>query len=247
MEVCAITGVMTQMTEKHDLPQTFSNRVLIGDFRGNDRKPSLPSSVTDRARQYVAKIPPSVSGHGGHDQTFQVALALVHGFCLTEAAAWTILCEYNNRCEPPWSERELRHKIASAHNPRRHSKPRGYLISSTIAPKVEPPAPRILGQIKLPEVFLTAPCAIEADALPVPASKKPVDMPIVPSPQDAEAHRIASELLKLHKCGFITGVDDPDTVFFASVIHKFKVTIPRESLIAAPNGIPAIKTPTASL
>ena len=225
---------MTQMTEKHDLPQTFSNRVFIGDFRGNDRKPSLPSSVTDRARQYVAKIPPSVSGYGGHNQTFQVALALVYGFCLTEPDAWTILCEYNNRCEPPWSEKELRHKIASAHNPRRHSKPRGYLLGSTIALKIERSASRILGQVKLPEFFLTAPCAIEANVLPVPAPQKPVDMPIVPSPQDAEAHRIASELLKLHKCGFISGVDDPDTAFFASVIHTFKVTIQRESLIAAP-------------
>ena len=51
--------------------------------------------------------------------------------------------------------------------------------------------------------------------------------------QDSEAKRIAGELLKLHECGVIKVEDDPDVRFFASVIHKFKATIPIESFIAA--------------
>jgi hypothetical protein len=69
---------------------------------------------SDRACAYVAKIPPAISGQGGHDATFAVAKALVHDFALPDPEAWQILCEYNNRCSPPWSERQLRHKMESA-------------------------------------------------------------------------------------------------------------------------------------
>jgi len=83
--------------------------------------------VSDRARLYVAKIPGAVSGQGGHNQTFAVACALVHGFALSESDALAILTEYNGRCSPPWTERELVHKLQSAVHAR-HDKPRGHLI-----------------------------------------------------------------------------------------------------------------------
>ncbi len=81
----------------------------------------------DRARQYLAKIPGAVSGQGGHNQTFSVACALVNGFALSEYDAYALLSEYNQRCAPPWSERELKHKIASAAMVQ-HDKPRGHLL-----------------------------------------------------------------------------------------------------------------------
>jgi hypothetical protein len=227
------TELVTKVTKKQSFPQTFSNRTLIGNFRGKSLKASLASPTTDRARQYVAKIPSSVAGQGGHEQTFKVALALLHGFCLDESDTWHILCEYNNRCEPPWSERELRHKLVSAQNATRHSKPRGCLLESTIEPKVERPAPRIIGQVKLPEVYLPAPCAIGKNALPPPLSKEPVAISIATSAQDIEAHRMAAELMKLHQMGIISGADDPDARFFAKVIHQFHGTIQKQPQIAA--------------
>lgn len=77
-----------------------------------------------RARKYVEKIEPAVSGSGGHNQTFCVACVLVLGFCLTPDQAMPIMQEYSQRCSPPWSERELLHKVKSANQ---QSGPRGYL------------------------------------------------------------------------------------------------------------------------
>ena len=71
-------------------------------------------TVVDRARAYLAAMPPAIAGQGGHDQTFAAACALVHGFALDPETALALLREYNARCLPPWSERELAYKIISA-------------------------------------------------------------------------------------------------------------------------------------
>jgi replicative DNA helicase len=55
-----------------------------------------------------------VAGNGGHDATFEVACRLVIGFDLCEDDALMLIREYNQRCEPPWSDTELRHKVAEA-------------------------------------------------------------------------------------------------------------------------------------
>ena len=70
--------------------------------------------MVERARAYVAKMETAISGQGGHAATFAVARKLVQDFALPEPDAWMLLCEYNQRCQPPWTERELRHKMQSA-------------------------------------------------------------------------------------------------------------------------------------
>jgi hypothetical protein len=72
------------------------------------------SAVVERARRYVAKLPPAISGQRGHDATFHAACVLVMGFGLDESASLALLAEYSQRCSPPWSERELRHKVSQA-------------------------------------------------------------------------------------------------------------------------------------
>jgi hypothetical protein len=76
-------------------------------------------NLLDHARAYVAKRPPAISGAGGHDQTYAVACALVK-FGLSVADAWNLLLEYNARCVPPWTERELQHKLQDSF---RHARP----------------------------------------------------------------------------------------------------------------------------
>ncbi len=90
-------------------------------------------TTIERARRYIEKCPPAVSGQGGHDGTFHVAAVLAHGFGLGEAAALALLAEWNRSCVPPWSQRELRHKIESA-SKARHSEPRGCLLGNGVAP-----------------------------------------------------------------------------------------------------------------
>jgi hypothetical protein len=69
-----------------------------------------PSRPEDRARAYLAKIEPAVSGQGGHTKTFTTALKLARVVNYDAELLWVLLTEYNARCEPPWSEEELRHK-----------------------------------------------------------------------------------------------------------------------------------------
>lgn len=87
-------------------------------------------SLEDRVCKYLARVPPSVSGQGGHSQTFSAACSLVNGFALDRAQALSFLSLYNARCVPPWSEKELEHKIDSAINTT-HDKPRGHLLNGS--------------------------------------------------------------------------------------------------------------------
>lgn len=68
----------------------------------------------DRAKAYLAKCSGAVSGSGGHNQTFIIASRLVRGFALSTDDAYALLCDWNQRCSPPWSERELRRKVEQA-------------------------------------------------------------------------------------------------------------------------------------
>ncbi len=88
-------------------------------------------TVIERARRYIAKCPPAISGQGGHDATFHVAAVLVHGFALGDADALAVLCEWNGSCLPPWSEADLVHKVKSA-AAASHSFPRGYLLGTPV-------------------------------------------------------------------------------------------------------------------
>jgi hypothetical protein len=76
-----------------------------------------PDNRLKRAAAYLQRVPGAVSGAGGHDQTWAAALAVVRGFELSEAEAYDLLAsDYNRRCDPPWTERELRHKVVDALN-----------------------------------------------------------------------------------------------------------------------------------
>lgn len=68
----------------------------------------------ERARRYIAKCPPAISGQGGDKATFCVAMILIRGFALSELDALGLLIEWNSRCVPPWCESDLVRKIKSA-------------------------------------------------------------------------------------------------------------------------------------
>lgn len=89
-------------------------------------------SVVERARRYIAKMPPAISGQGGHDQTFHVACLLVWGFALSDTDALQLLQEYNQRCQPAWSPSELEHKVDSA-GAANHQRERGYLLGERVS------------------------------------------------------------------------------------------------------------------
>ena len=169
-----------------------------------------------RARAYVEKMPPAISGTGGHNATFAVAVALIHGFALPEAEAWPILCEYNTRSRPPWSELELRHKLISAGKLTRTCKPKGHLLKGKAPQQNHVPVP------PKPEHIIWQ---VEPEPLPNKRERDEGEPKHVSEPDTTEASRIAGELVKLYEAGAISGPDDPEAVFYACIIHQFGGTV----------------------
>jgi hypothetical protein len=115
-----------------------------------DEPPKPPRDVLERARRYVAAIPPAISGQAGHDQTFIAACSLVLGFNLSPDEALPIIREWNATCQPPWTEKELLHKLDDA-----NAKPdrRGYLLDDQrppAAPSPQSPADPVTGATPRP-------------------------------------------------------------------------------------------------
>jgi hypothetical protein len=80
-----------------------------------------------RAAAYLAGLPRAISGQRGHNQTFRAACVLIKGFDLAIDEARPLLQGCNQGCDPPWSERELEHKLRDA-DAREDGQPRGYLL-----------------------------------------------------------------------------------------------------------------------
>jgi hypothetical protein len=120
---------------------------------------------------------PAISGQHGHDATFYVACVLVHGFALGEADALALLREFNQRCEPPWSEGDLIHKIKSAANTV-HLQPRGHLLGgengSPVSAKPMPPPPPKPKFQKSVLARIAGQAAAIADAVRFLAERSPV-------------------------------------------------------------------------
>jgi len=83
--------------------------------------------VERRAIAYLDAMPPAVSGQGGHNATYAAATVLVHGFGIApDQALELLLSHYNPRCQPPWTDKELRHKVEDAAS-KPHTQPFGWL------------------------------------------------------------------------------------------------------------------------
>ncbi|MEP0848659.1 MAG: hypothetical protein HRF50_17775 [Phycisphaerae bacterium] len=80
----------------------------------NDRRWASRLDPVERARRYLANVPPAVAGQHGDLHTFRVCCRLVRGFDLDADAALSVLADWNARCRPPWSQRELREKLQRA-------------------------------------------------------------------------------------------------------------------------------------
>jgi len=73
------------------------------------------SDIHRRASAYLATIAPAISGAGGHAQTLLAAEHMALGFDLSEEDSFDLLwSKYNPRCVPPWTEKEIRHKVQEA-------------------------------------------------------------------------------------------------------------------------------------
>ena len=72
------------------------------------------ADVAERARKYVAKPPAAIAGQSGHNAAFRIACILMKDFALPLEDALPIYREWNETCQPPWSEKEMLHKLEDA-------------------------------------------------------------------------------------------------------------------------------------
>lgn len=99
--------------------------------------------LVERARKYLARMEPSVSGSNGHNALLSAAGALVNGFDFDDGLAMQLLQEeFNPRCSPPWSEKELRHKLNEVRKPGMGKDKPGYLIGENRERHTAPSRPR---------------------------------------------------------------------------------------------------------
>lgn len=126
-----------QEAELAELPEAWAEWCRTDERKEHSQPPSGFSAtassgdrtpVIERARKYLAKMPEAIDGQRGHDRLFTAARVLVHGFRLPTEDAYDLLAnEYNHRCLPPWSEKEIRHKIDQAAT-KPSKMPRGWLL-----------------------------------------------------------------------------------------------------------------------
>lgn len=120
---------------------TETSRVYTpDDFPRSDETPERPpvqftrvSTAADavtRARRYLAALPPAIAGQHGDLATFQACCRVARGFLLNDEDALCALREWNARCEPSWTERELAQKVRHA---RRYGRePLGHLLRPSV-------------------------------------------------------------------------------------------------------------------
>ena len=81
--------------------------------------PVIPQQTADealiaRARAKLHTLPIAVEGQNGSKRCFHAACVLVVDFGLSVQQAFPLLKEYSTRCQPPWSDQELLHKLEDA-------------------------------------------------------------------------------------------------------------------------------------
>lgn len=114
-----MTGVGPKVVETTNTDTTTADVMTGPDPDPDAPKPKTSIVVVDehviRLRAYLANTPPAVSGENGHGHTCATICRIVEIFGLLDDA--TIVDEltgWNNRCSPPWTDSELRHKLADA-------------------------------------------------------------------------------------------------------------------------------------
>lgn len=73
-----------------------------------------PAVREKRARAWLSRADGAIQGQNGSKRTIAIAVNVVRGFDLDKGRAFSVLSEWNQRCDPPWSDYDLRRKIDDA-------------------------------------------------------------------------------------------------------------------------------------
>lgn len=81
-----------------------------GRGRGGNRN----SDPIKAAAAYLAKVPPAISGQWGHKKIYHAACILIDGFALSTEDARPILLNWNETCQPSFSQADVERKLLEA-------------------------------------------------------------------------------------------------------------------------------------
>ena len=102
-------------------PRWFVEKAGVARTRDRTRRADPPGGFDNLAdiewakRWLAQEAPPAIEGDGGDTTTFNVACKL-HDHGIAEETALDLMAEhYNDRCEPPWPDRDLATKIRNAY------------------------------------------------------------------------------------------------------------------------------------
>lgn len=110
-------------------PEIFLAKELPISQPVNNGAHNIPSNIWDRVTCYIDKCEPAVSGERGHDQTFKVLCETIRGFDLSWDQAWQAALYFNQKCQPEWTQKDLKHKVDEAFKVTANQ-PRGHLLNS---------------------------------------------------------------------------------------------------------------------
>jgi len=98
--------------------------------------PQIPHQVlVQRAKLYLDRVPGAVQGEAGDKHTLSAACRIARGFALPKDISLKLLFDWNRKCRPAWSEKEIRQKVENAL--KYGTEPIGHLINSD-PPKGKP-------------------------------------------------------------------------------------------------------------
>jgi hypothetical protein len=95
-----------------DFPRTRST--VPDDKRPRSFRRSDIGNRVARAERFLLAVDAAVAGQHGDLRTLRICCRVVRGFELSDHEAMSVLSEWNARCQPPWSERELLMKVQNA-------------------------------------------------------------------------------------------------------------------------------------
>ena len=98
-------------------PDIEADRPKRNDIEAPRPRPDFPddAAMIQGACRYAYKLPPSIEGQNGSRDLFNAALKLLDKFALSVQETFDVLATaFNPRCEPPWSDGELRRAVHRA-------------------------------------------------------------------------------------------------------------------------------------
>jgi hypothetical protein len=119
-------AMLVRLASEGDVHQDATGQPVPRPPAAADRD-SYPAAI-ERAAKYLGEMDASIAGANGSNRLIKAASVLVNDFGLADGEAFCLLMtEFNPRCQPPWSDAEVRHKIEDSRKnpPHRPAKGQG--------------------------------------------------------------------------------------------------------------------------